>query len=105
VPTGIANAQRNRPAGLSNDTPPTLSQRVARALSEKAVSSGKVSAEAVAALVFEAIRDGQFYIYSHPHALNAVKTRAEDIVTPRNPTDPFAERPQVREQIVAALRG
>ncbi|HEX3378299.1 MAG TPA: SDR family oxidoreductase [Paraburkholderia sp.] len=105
VPTGIANAQRNRPADLANESPPTLSQRVARALSEKAVSSGKVSAEAVAALVFEAIRDGQFYIYSHPHALNAVKTRAEDIVTPRNPTDPFAERPQVREQIVAALRG
>ncbi|MCC8396944.1 SDR family oxidoreductase [Paraburkholderia sp. MMS20-SJTR3] len=105
VPTGIANAQRNRPAELSNDLPPTLSQRVARALSEKAVSSGKVSAAAVAALVFDAIRDEQFYIYSHPHALNPVKTRAEDIVTPRNPTDPFAERPQVREQIVAALNG
>jgi NAD(P)-dependent dehydrogenase (short-subunit alcohol dehydrogenase family) len=105
VPTGIANAQRNRPADLANDTPPTLSQRVARALSEKAVSSGKISAEAVAARVFDAIRDQQFYIYSHPHALNAVKTRAEDIVTPRNPTDPFAERPQLREQIVAALRG
>ncbi|OLL28705.1 hypothetical protein BTH42_26135 [Burkholderia sp. SRS-W-2-2016] len=105
VPTGIANAQRNRPAELSNDVPPTLSQRVARALSEKAVSSGKVSAEAVAAMVFDAIRDEQFYIYSHPHALNPVKTRAEDIVTPRNPTDPFAERPQVREQIVAALKG
>ncbi|WP_233854870.1 SDR family oxidoreductase [Paraburkholderia sp. HD33-4] len=105
VPTGIANAQRNRPADLANDTAPTLSQRVARSLSEKAVSSGKISAQAVAAMVFDAIRDEQFYIYSHPHALNAVKTRAEDIVTPRNPTDPFAERPQVREQIVAALRG
>ncbi|RZF26962.1 SDR family oxidoreductase [Paraburkholderia sp. UYCP14C] len=105
VPTGIANAQRNRPADLANDAPPTLSQRVARALSEKAVSSGKISAEAVAAMVFDAIRDEQFYIYSHPHALNAVKTRAEDIVTPRNPTDPFAEKPQVREQVVAALRG
>jgi hypothetical protein len=56
-------------------------------------------------MVFDAIREKQFYIYSHPNALGAVKTRGEDIVTARNPTDPFAERPQVREQIVGALRG
>jgi hypothetical protein len=78
---------------------------VSRALSEKAVNSGKISAQEVAAMVFDAIRDDQFYIFSHPHALGAVKTRAEDIVTPRNPTDPFAERPHVREQIVEALKG
>jgi hypothetical protein len=81
-----------------------VSQRVSRALSEKAVKSGKVSAQEVAARVFDAIRDDQFYIYSHPHALGPVKTRSEDIVTPRNPTDPFAERPHVREQIVEALK-
>ncbi|MFM0142887.1 SDR family oxidoreductase [Paraburkholderia sp. RL18-085-BIA-A] len=105
VPTGIAKAHRNRPAELANDTPPTLSQRASRALSEKAVSSGKISAEEVAAMVFDGIRAEQFYIFSHPNALGAVKTRAEDIMTPRNPTDPFAERPQVREQIVEALKG
>jgi NAD(P)-dependent dehydrogenase (short-subunit alcohol dehydrogenase family) len=105
VPTGIATAHRNRPVELANEAPPTLSQRVSRALSEKAVNSGKISAQEVAAMVFDAIRDDQFYIFSHPHALGAVKTRAEDIVTPRNPTDPFAERPHVREQIVEALKG
>lgn len=105
VPTGIAQAQRNRPADLVNDAPPTLSQRVSRGLSEKAVSSGKVSAEQVAGMVFDAIREEQFYIFSHPQALDRVKARAEDIVTPRNPTDPFAERPEVRTQIVEALRG
>jgi len=105
VPTGIAKAHRNRPSELDNDTPPTLSQRVSRAMSEKAVSSGKVSAETVAGMVFDAIREEQFYIFSHPHALAAVKTRAEDIVTPRNPTDPFAERPDVRVQIIEALKG
>jgi NAD(P)-dependent dehydrogenase (short-subunit alcohol dehydrogenase family) len=104
VPTGIAQAQRNRPSELANEAPPTLSQRVSRALSEKAVSSGKISAGEVAAMVFDAIRAEQFYIFSHPHTLGAVTTRAEDIVTPRNPTDPFAERPQVREQIVEALQ-
>jgi hypothetical protein len=29
----------------------------------------------------------------------------EDIVHARNPGDPFADRPQVREQLKAALRG
>jgi hypothetical protein len=90
---------------LANDTPPTLSQRVSRAMSEKAVSSGKVSAQEVAVMVFDAIREEQFYIFSHPHALAAVKTRAEDVVTPRNPSDPFAERPEVRGQIIEALKG
>lgn len=56
-------------------------------------------------MVFDAIRAEQFYIFSHPQALAAVKTRADDIVTPRNPTDPFVERPQVREQIIEALKG
>ncbi|MBB4519153.1 SDR family oxidoreductase [Paraburkholderia fungorum] len=105
VPTGIAKAHRNRPSELANDTPPTLSQRVSRVMSEKAVSSGKVSAREVADMVFNAIREEQFYIFSHPHALAAVKTRAEDIVMPRNPTDPFAERPEVRAQIIEALKG
>lgn len=105
VPTGIAHAQRNRPAELANDAPLTLSQKVSRALSEKAVSSGKVSAEQVAALTFDAIREERFYVFSHPHALGAVKTRSDDIVMVRNPTDPFAERPGVRERIVGELRG
>jgi short-subunit dehydrogenase len=105
VPTGIAKGHRNRPSELANDTPPTLSQRVSRAMSEKAVSSGKVSAQEVAVMVFDAIREEQFYIFSHPHALAAVKTRAEDVVTPRNPSDPFAERPEVRGQIIEALKG
>jgi NAD(P)-dependent dehydrogenase (short-subunit alcohol dehydrogenase family) len=105
VPTGIAQAQRNRPAELANEGPLTHSQQVARAISEKAVSSGKVSAAEVAQRVFDAIRRDAFYIYSHPHALGGVKTRAEDIVSARNPSDPFAERPGVREQMVAALKG
>lgn len=105
VPTGIANAQRNRPSELANDEPLTVSQRVARALGEKAVNSGKVSAAQIASQVFDAIRAGQFYICSHPQAIAPVTQRAEDIVTPRNPGDPYAERPQIREQIVAALKG
>jgi hypothetical protein len=70
----------------------------------KAVSSGKVSAADVARLVFDAVARNQFYIYSHPKAIQAVQTRLEDIVQARNPTDPFADKPEIGQQLRAALR-
>ncbi len=104
VQTGISQSHRNRP----DDVPaaaPTASQLASQAGMEKAVSSGKVSAAEVAENTFAAIRDGQFYIYSHPAALGNVQTRMEDIVTGRNPTDPYAATPHVREKLQAALKG
>lgn len=105
VPTGISQSQRNWPAGLSNDAPPTRSQLVSQALSDKAVNSGKVTAADVAQMTFDAIRDESFYIYSHPQALATVRHRMEDIVNQRNPGDPFGDKPEVRANLVAALRG
>jgi NAD(P)-dependent dehydrogenase (short-subunit alcohol dehydrogenase family) len=102
VPTGISQSHRNRPAGSSR---PTTSQRVGQVMMDKAVQSGKVTAAEVAASTFAAIEGGQFYVYSHPQALRTVHARMEDIVHARNPGDPFADRPQVREQLKAALRG
>ncbi|MCY1229321.1 hypothetical protein D9M72_416840 [compost metagenome] len=105
VPTGISQSQRNRPAELANQAPPTRSQLVSQALSDKAVGSGKVTAAEVAQKTFDAIRADSFYIYSHPQALAPVRQRFEDIVGPRNPGDPFADKPEVRAGLVAALRG
>ncbi|NUO86145.1 MAG: SDR family oxidoreductase [Cupriavidus sp.] len=105
VPTGISQSQRNRPADLANQAPPTRSQMVSQVLSDKAVGSGKVSAAEVARITFDAIRDQSFYIYSHPQALAPVRQRFEDIVGQRNPGDPFADKPEVRAGLVAALRG
>ena len=103
VPTGISPSQRNRPDDVKDEGNLTASQRAAQAVSEKAVSSGKVSAAQVAERTFDAIRDGQFYIYSHPQALGNVQTRMEDIILQRNPTDPFAAAPQVREMLQSKL--
>jgi NAD(P)-dependent dehydrogenase (short-subunit alcohol dehydrogenase family) len=103
VATGIHQSHRNRP----DDTPmgkPTRSQRVAQAMVSKAVESGKVTAAQVAGLVFDALRERRFYIYSHPKALGAVQTRLEDILLARNPTDPFADKPQIGADLRAALR-
>ena len=106
VPTGITSSQRNRPAEVSDgDAPPSRSQLIGKAMGDKAVASGKVSAADVAAKVFAAMRDRQFYIYSHPRALGSVQTRLEDVVGMRNPTDPFAAKPELGQQLRAALRG
>ena len=106
VPTGISGSQRNRPTEVSDaDARPTRSQLIGQAMSEKAVGSGRVSAADVAAMVFAAMRENQFYIYSHPRALGSVQTRLEDVVTMRNPTDPFIDKPELGQQLRAALRG
>ncbi len=103
VPTGITQSQRNRPAALAEDKP-TQSQMIGQAMSDKAVSSGKVSANEVAHKVFDAVASGQFYVYSHPQALGNVQSRMEAIVQQHNPPDPFAARPDVGEKLRAALR-
>ena len=103
VPTGISQSHRNRPADMPADQP-TPSQLIGQAMSDKAVSSGKVTAAEVAQKVFDAVLAGQFYIYSHPKALGNVQQRMEAIVTGTNPADPFAARPEVGEQLRAALR-
>jgi NAD(P)-dependent dehydrogenase (short-subunit alcohol dehydrogenase family) len=102
VDTGISQSFRNRPAGM--DGSPTRSQKVQHAMISKAVASGKVSAAEVAQLVFDAVARNQFYIYSHPKAIGAVQTRLEDVLQARNPTDPFADKPELGEQLRAALR-
>ena len=106
VPTGINTSQRNRPAELTDaDAGLTPSQLIGKAMGEKAVGSGKVSAADVAARVFAALHERQFYIYSHPRALASVQLRLEDVVQGRNPSDPFKDRPELGVQLRAALRG
>ncbi|MEW6707142.1 MAG: SDR family oxidoreductase [Pseudomonadota bacterium] len=103
VPTGISQSYRNRPADMPHGKP-TRSQLIAQAMSDKAVSSGKVTAAEVAQKVFDAMRERRFYIYSHPHALKSVQTRLEDVMLGRNPTDPFADKPELGRQLREALQ-
>jgi short-subunit dehydrogenase len=103
VATGISQSHRNRPGELAA-AKPTRSQMIGQAMSDKAVSSGKVTAAEVAQKVFDAIAVNQFYIYSHPKAIGSVQTRLEDILQARNPTDPFADKPELGAQLKAALR-
>jgi len=105
VPTGISQSHRNRPAERREAAAkPTRSQLIGQAMSDKAVGAGKVSAADVAQLVFNAAAANQFYIYSHPKAIRSVQTRLEDIVQARNPTDPFADKPELGVELRQALR-
>ena len=103
VPTGIHQSHRNRPEDLTPDARPTASQLASQAVTTKAVESGKVSAGDVSRITFEAIREGQFYIYSHPQALGGVQERMDAIVQGRNPPDPYAATPHVREMLRSRL--
>ena len=106
VPTGITQSGRNRPAGTQPAaTPSTRSQRIGEAMIDKAVRSGKVSASDVARLVFDAVAADRFYIYSHPKAIKSVQRRLEDVLLVRNPSDPFADRPEIGAGLKQALRG
>jgi hypothetical protein len=69
------------------------------------VTKGRVTAAEVAQFVFDAMDQNRFYIYSHPKSLASVQVRMEDVAMGRNPTDPFAAKPEIGHGLRAALRG
>ena len=95
VPTGIAQSHRNRPADLHDGSEPTASMIAAQKASEKAVSSGRISAAEVARMTFDAIRENRFYVITHPKILASVELRLQDVIEQRNPSDPFSFKPDV----------
>jgi NAD(P)-dependent dehydrogenase (short-subunit alcohol dehydrogenase family) len=95
VPTGINASDRNRPADLANDAPPTASQAALKAQLDKAVTSGKITAPQVAEMTFDAIREDRFYVITHDRMMPSIELRLQDVVQRRNPTDPFSYKPDV----------
>jgi len=88
VPTGIANSERNRPAGLTA-APKNEITRAREANLKKAVASGKLSADDVAKAVVAAVKEDRFYILTHPRIKGAIQARMEDILNERAPRDPM----------------
>ena len=88
VPTGIAESQRNRPAALGDRNP--LAARYEE-FTRKAVQAGRLSADDVARITLDGVRDRRFYILPHPKIRNAVETRMRDILDDRAPTNVVRE--------------
>jgi NAD(P)-dependent dehydrogenase (short-subunit alcohol dehydrogenase family) len=105
VPTGITHSEAHRPHDLENHQAPTASQQAAQTLVNKAVESGKVSATDVARISFDAIREGRFYIYSHPQLMGTVAERMDAIVHGKPPADAYAATPQLTQALKAGLKG
>jgi NAD(P)-dependent dehydrogenase (short-subunit alcohol dehydrogenase family) len=89
VPTGIADSERNRPAGVeaSAKSRETLAREQ---MLKKAVASGRLSAEDVARAVVQAVKEERFYILTHPRIKGAIRARMEDILEERAPRNPMA---------------
>jgi NAD(P)-dependent dehydrogenase (short-subunit alcohol dehydrogenase family) len=92
INTQIMASDRNRPNALQNET----ANASLRPEDEKrtmawgqAIKEG-MSPQQAADIVFQAIRNEKFYIFTHPEMKPLIQLRMEDILQERNPTNAFA---------------
>ena len=88
VPTGIARADRNRPADAGTTKPvegisAVINQRIGRA-----IATGTLSADDMASETFKAIEEDRFYIIPHRNITVAIEARMNDILAQLNPSLP-----------------
>jgi NAD(P)-dependent dehydrogenase (short-subunit alcohol dehydrogenase family) len=76
VRTNIFTSQRNRPQHLRNDT----QKAEARASNRQLMEQIGIDPSIVADRVADAIRDRQFWIFTHPELLDAVEARHQGII-------------------------
>ncbi len=90
VRTGIANAERNRPAELRNEPTEGTPQMQADVDAFKAAVEAGMTPLQVADVVFEAIRKEQFYILPDPEWIELIKLRTDKLLRLENPQSPVA---------------
>ena len=88
VRTQIMDSARNRPVQLQNEPTEERMSPESEAMLQfmrQAVEAG-MPPNQVADIVFQAIRDENFYILTHPEWKEAIRVRMEDILQERYPT-------------------
>ena len=93
VPTGISDSERNRPDALRDEKTRSQVDLQREEQLRHAVKSGRISAEQVAELVFQAIGADQFYILPHQKIKPAIEIRMQDILLGRDPTNTLNRKP------------
>jgi NAD(P)-dependent dehydrogenase (short-subunit alcohol dehydrogenase family) len=90
VRTNIANAERNRPDDLRNEPVAMTPEMQAGLAAFKAALEGATPPQQVADVVFEAIKNEQFYILSHPEWTEVIQLRTDKLLKLENPQNPMA---------------
>jgi NAD(P)-dependent dehydrogenase (short-subunit alcohol dehydrogenase family) len=83
VQTGIGRSDRNRPAWAPEHDPASAAERTS--FIQAMVDAG-IDPKTVADRVLDAVRDGTFYILTHPEMKPALALRHEDILEERAPS-------------------
>ena len=90
VRTNIADAESHRPAELRNE-PVTLTPEMQAGLAAfKATIEAGMPPLQVAEVVFDAIKQEQFYILPHPEWIEVVQLRTDKLLRMENPQSPAA---------------
>jgi NAD(P)-dependent dehydrogenase (short-subunit alcohol dehydrogenase family) len=82
VPTGIADAGRNRPVELAASNP--LKEKYEEQ-TRKATLAGKLSATDIARITLDAVKENRFYILPHQKIKRLIEVRMADILEERSP--------------------
>jgi NAD(P)-dependent dehydrogenase (short-subunit alcohol dehydrogenase family) len=89
VSTRIMDSARNRPGHLPAPEPRGPAANARWEFLRQMVQAGMAPAQ-VADAVFGAVREGRFYVLTHPETKEIVRTRMEDILQERSPTSPVS---------------
>jgi len=88
VRTNIINAEHHRPADLRNEPVELGAERRAGLNIMKAAIEAAMPPRQVADKVFDAIRNEQFYILTHPDWMELVQMRTDSLLRLENPRNP-----------------
>jgi NAD(P)-dependent dehydrogenase (short-subunit alcohol dehydrogenase family) len=88
VRTNIIDAERNRPAALKNETVEMTPEMRAGLNFMKSALEAAMPPLQVADSVFDAIKNEQFYILTHPEWMEVIQMRTDNLLRMENPRDP-----------------
>lgn len=88
VRTDIVNAERHRPADLKNEPVEMTPEMQAGLNFFRAAIEAAMPPLQVADIVFEAIKNEQFYILTHPEWIEVIQMRTDKLLRLENPQDP-----------------
>jgi NAD(P)-dependent dehydrogenase (short-subunit alcohol dehydrogenase family) len=88
VNSRLFEAERNRPAKLINPSEPPKPRQQAALVKQFSQAAPTLTPEENADIVFKAIQEGTFYIFTDPLVQELFRQRAENILKGKNPESP-----------------